>query len=296
VAGLLGVDLFVLQAAEEFNRIIDRFAAEYALGRTPNPCVGCNRDIKFARLLAHARALGFDAIATGHYARVVERGGVPAIARARAREKDQSYVLFELPVEARARLLLPLGELPSKSAVRELARSLGLPVHDKADSQEICFVGEGGYGALLAERAPAALTPGPIVDEAGRQVGHHRGYALYTIGQRRGLGGGAGEPRYVTGVEPATATVRVGPRSATLRGGLRANRASWQGALPGDGRVALQLRSAPVAAPATVTAFESGFTARFDEPVAAVAPGQAAVLYDGEVVIGGGWIEEAMAR
>ncbi len=294
VAGLLGVDLFVLQAAADFTRLIDRFAAEYALGRTPNPCIGCNRDIKFARLLAQARALGFDAIATGHYARVVERDGQPAIARARATGKDQSYVLFELPVEVRRRLLLPLGELPGKGAVRELARGLGLPVHDKPDSQEICFVGEEGYAGLLAERAPAALTPGPIVDEAGREVGRHQGYGLYTIGQRRGLGGGSGAPRYVTDVEPATATVRVGPRPATLRGGLRAGRASWQGGLPPDHRVALQLRSSPVAAPATVTPGGDGFTARFDEPLAAVAPGQAAVLYDGEVLVGGGWIEEAL--
>jgi tRNA-specific 2-thiouridylase len=173
VAGLLGIDLFVLQAAGDFTRVIDRFVAEYAAGRTPNPCIGCNRDIKFARLLAHARSLGFDAIATGHYARVVERAGAPALARARAREKDQSYVLFELPAEARARLLLPLGELPGKAAVRELARELGLPVHDKPDSQEICFVGEGGYAELLEDRAPQALTPGPIVDEAGREVGRH---------------------------------------------------------------------------------------------------------------------------
>jgi tRNA-specific 2-thiouridylase len=294
VAGLLGIDLFVLQAAEDFTRIIDRFVAEYAAGRTPNPCIGCNRDIKFARLLANARALGFDAIATGHYARVVARGGAPAIARARAREKDQSYVLFELPAEARARLLLPLGELPAKAIVREHARRLGLPVHDKADSQEICFVGEGGYAGLLASRAPGALTPGAIVDEAGREVGRHQGYALYTIGQRRGLGGGAGAPRYVTGVDAATATVRVGPRAAMLRGGLKAGHASWQGPLPEGGRVQLQLRSAPVAAPATVTVDGAAFTARFDEPVAAVAPGQAAVLYDGDVVVGGGWIEEPL--
>ncbi len=293
VAGLLGVDLFVLQAAADFTRIIDGFVAEYALGRTPNPCVGCNRDVKFARLLSQARALGFDAIATGHYARVVERGGAPAIARARAVRKDQSYVLFDLPVEARARLLLPLGELPDKAAVRELARGLGLPVHDKPDSQEICFVGEAGYAALLAERAPAALTPGPIVDEAGREVGRHQGYARFTVGQRRGLPGGAQAPRYVTGVDAATATVRVGPRAATLRSGLRAGRASWQGALPADGRVGLQLRSAPGASPATVTVDGAGFSARFDQPVAAVAPGQAAVLYDGEVVVGGGWIEGA---
>ena len=225
---------------------------------------------------------------------MVERGGVPAISRARAIEKDQSYVLFELPAEARARLLLPLGDLPGKAAVREQARRLGLPVHDKPDSQEICFVGEGGYAELLASRAPGALRPGPIVDEAGRVVGRHQGYARYTIGQRRGLGGGAGERRYVTAVEPATATVRIGPRSSLLRGGLRAGRASWQGPLPEGGRVRLQLRSAPVAVPATVTVDGGGFSARFDEPVAAVAPGQAAVLYDGDVVVGGGWIEGAL--
>jgi tRNA-specific 2-thiouridylase len=294
VAGLLGVDLFVLEAAADFSRIIDQFVAGYALGRTPNPCVGCNRDVKFARLLAHARALGFDAIATGHYARVTARAGAPAIARARARDKDQSYVLFELPAEARRRLLLPLGELPDKAAVRELARRFGLPVHDKPDSQELCFVGEEGYAGLLARRAPGALTPGPIVDEAGREVGRHDGYARFTVGQRRGLGGGAGQRRYVTGVEPATATVRIGPRQATLRGGLRAGRASWQGPLPEDGLVALQLRSAPLAAPARVDLDGDGFVARFERPAAAVAPGQAAVLYDGDVVVGGGWIEEAL--
>ncbi len=296
VAGLLGIDLFVLEAARDFTLIIDRFAAEYAAGRTPNPCVGCNRDIKFARLLSHARALGFDAIATGHYARVVGRAGGPAIARARAREKDQSYVLFELPAEARARLLLPLGELPDKGAVREQARRLGLPVHDKPDSQEICFVGEAGYAGLLAARAPAALTPGPIVDEAGREVGRHQGYARYTIGQRRGLGGGAGQRRYVIGIEAATATVRVGPRAATLRAGLRAARATWMGPLPEGGRVSLQLRSAPATVAADVVLAGDGFTARFEEPVAAVAPGQAAVLYEGDVVVGGGWIEEALPR
>jgi len=226
VAGLLGIDLFVLQAAGDFGRVIDRFVAEYAAGRTPNPCVGCNRDIKFARLLAHARALGCQDIATGHYARVTRRAGAPAIGRARARDKDQSYVLFELPAEARSRLLLPIGELPDKAAVREQARRLGLPVHDKPDSQEICFVGDGGYAELLASRAPAALTPGPIVDEDGREVGRHQGYARYTIGQRRGLGGGAGARRYVTGVDPATATVRIGPRAATLRAGLAASKSA----------------------------------------------------------------------
>jgi tRNA-specific 2-thiouridylase len=297
VAGLLGVDLFVLDATEGFERIIQDFAAEYAAGRTPNPCIGCNRDVKFARLLERARQLGFDAVATGHYARVVTRGGQPALARARAREKDQSYVLFELPPAALARLVLPLGEVGSKAEVREHARRLGLPVAEKPDSQEICFVPDGDYAAVLAARAPAALTPGPIVDDEGRVLGRHEGYARFTVGQRRGLGVGGPEPRYVTGIDPASATVRVGGAGAVLARGLTAARASWR-ELPAAGAggmaLAVQIRSGAVAAPARVTpgagGWAAGFDVAFDAPVRAVAPGQAAVVYDGEVLLGGGWI------
>ncbi len=293
VAGLLGVDLFVLDATRDFERVIEAFAAEYAAGRTPNPCIGCNRDIKFGRLLARARDLGFDAVATGHYARAVVAGGRPAIARARAAAKDQSYVLFELPPAALGRLLLPLGELESKAEVREQARRLGLPVAEKPDSQEICFVPDGDYAAVLAARAPAALTPGPIVDEAGREVGRHQGYARYTVGQRRGLGALGPEPRYVTAVDAATATVRVGPRAATAAGGLVAGRCTWHAAPAPGARHSVQVRAHAAPAPAVVTTGGADFQARFEAPVEAVTPGQAAVVYDGEVLLGGGWIERA---
>lgn len=294
VAGLLGVDLFVLDATADFERVIDAFAAEYAAGRTPNPCIGCNRDIKFGRLLRRARDLGFDAVATGHYARVVARRGAPALARARALEKDQSYVLFELPREALGRLVLPLGDLESKAEVRAHARRLGLPVHDKPDSQEICFVPDGDHAAVLAARAPAALTPGPIVDQAGRVVGRHQGYGRYTVGQRRGLGVAAGERRYVTAVDAASATVTIGPREATRAAGLTAARATWHGELDAEGRATVQVRYGHRGTPARLGgAGGPRFEVTFEAPVEAVAPGQAAVAYDGDVLLGGGWIERA---
>lgn len=295
VAGLLGVDLFVLDATAGFERIIEAFAAGYAAGRTPNPCIGCNRDVKFARLLERAGQLGFDAVATGHYARVVSHGGRPALARARALEKDQSYVLFELPRQALGRLVLPLGELESKAEVRALARRLGLPVHAKPDSQEICFVPDGDHAQVLQARAPRALTPGPILDQAGHQLGRHQGYGRFTVGQRRGLGLSGPERRYVTAVDPATAAVTVGPRAATLAGGLTAAAASWQAEVPAEGLVAVQIRSGHRATPARLSGGGGPrFEVAFEEAVHAVAPGQAAVVYDGEVLLGGGWIERAL--
>jgi tRNA-specific 2-thiouridylase len=294
VAGRLGIDLFVLDATAAFAGIIDGFAAEYAAGRTPNPCVRCNRDVKLARLLQHAAALGFDRVATGHYARVVERDGAPALARAAAAGKDQSYVLFALPRAALARLLLPLGELPGKAETRALARRLGLPVHDKPDSMEICFVDGGDHARVLAERAPRALTPGPLVDRAGRLLGRHDGYGRFTVGQRRGLGLASPGRRYVTGIDAATATVTVGPREETLATGLAAADASWLRDVPDRFEAIVQIRSMHAGARGEVRrTAPDRFEVAFHEPVHAVAPGQAAVLYAGEIVLGGGFIEAA---
>ncbi|MGB8931548.1 MAG: tRNA 2-thiouridine(34) synthase MnmA [Anaeromyxobacteraceae bacterium] len=293
VAVKLGIELFVLDAAAEFERIIDAFAAEYAAGRTPNPCVRCNRDVKLARLLRHAEALGFDGVATGHYARVVERDGSPAIARAAALGKDQSYVLFALPRAALGRLVLPLGELPGKGETRELARRLGLRVHDKPDSMEICFVEDGDHAQILAARAPRALTPGPIVDGAGRVLGRHEGYGRYTIGQRRGLGVASAGRLYVTAIDPLTATVRVGPREATLARWISVSDATWHRELPELFEAAVQIRSMPGAAPAAIRRVGADrFEVAFHEPVYAAAPGQAAVVYADGVVLGGGSIEK----
>jgi tRNA-specific 2-thiouridylase len=292
VAGRLGVDLFVLDAAGAFGGILDHFAAEYAAGRTPNPCVRCNRDVKLARLLRHADALGFDAVATGHYARVVDRDGAPALARAAALAKDQSYVLHALPQAALARLLLPLGELPGKAETRRVARALGLPVHDKPDSMEVCFVEDGDPAPVLAARAPRALTPGPIVDAAGRVVGRHAGYGRFTLGQRRGLGVASAGRLYVTAIDPATATVRVGPREATRASHLVVAEAAWHPAAPDAFDAVVQVRSSPGGARASVRRVAADrFEVAFREPVYAAAPGQAAVVYDGDVVLGGGVIE-----
>jgi len=294
VAGRLGIDLHVLDAAAAFEGVIEGFAAAYAAGRTPNPCVHCNREVKLARLLRLADALGFDKVATGHYARVVERDGAPALARAAAIAKDQSYVLFGLPAAALPRLALPLGELPGKGATRALARRMGLPVHDKPDSMEICFVEGGDHASLLAARAPRALTPGPIVDDAGRVLGRHAGYGRYTIGQRRGLGIAAAGRLYVTAIDAPTATVHVGPREATRAGRLSVRDASWQRDAPDRFEAIVQVRSAAGGARAEVwrTAADR-FEVTFREPVYAAAPGQAAVVYDGDVLLGGGLIEAA---
>jgi tRNA-specific 2-thiouridylase len=294
VAAALGIDLFVLDATGAFEAIVDGFAAEYAAGRTPNPCVRCNRDVKLARLLRHAEALGFDSVATGHYARVVERDGAPALARAAALAKDQSYVLFALPRAALSRLVLPLGELPGKRATRELAMRLGLPVHDKPDSMEICFVEDGDHARVLAERAPRALTPGPIVDGDGRVLGRHDGYGRYTVGQRRGLGIASAGRLYVAAIDPSTATVRVGPREATLAGGLAATGATWLREVPERFEAIVQIRSTAGGARAEVRrSADDRFDVVFHEPVHAAAPGQAAVVYDGDVVLGGGFIDRA---
>jgi tRNA-specific 2-thiouridylase len=294
VAGALGIDLHVLDATDAFEGIIEGFAAEYAAGRTPNPCVRCNRDVKLARLLRLADALGFDAVATGHYARVIARGGAPALARAAALPKDQSYVLFALPRAALPRLLLPLGELPGKAATRELARRLELPVHAKPDSMEICFVEDGEHARVLAERAPRALTPGPIVDPAGRILGRHDGYGRYTVGQRRGLGIASSGRLYVTAIDAATATVRVGPREATLAAGVTVREATWQRDVPDRFEAVVQVRSTAGGGRAEVRrTADDRFEVTFREPVHAAAPGQAAVVYDGDVLLGGGFIEAA---
>jgi tRNA-specific 2-thiouridylase len=296
VAGKLGIDLFVLDAGDGFEAIVDAFAAEYAAGRTPNPCVRCNRDVKLARLLRHADALGFDRVATGHYARIVERDGRPALARAAARAKDQSYVLFALPRSALARLVLPLGELPDKGATRAIARQLALPVHDKPDSMEICFVEDGDHASVLAARAPRALTPGPIVDGAGRVLGRHDGYGRFTVGQRRGLGIASPGRLYVTAIDPATATVRVGAREETLAPRVEVAGATWHREVAGSFEATVQIRSMHAGARAEVRILGAErFEATFLEPVHAAAPGQAAVVYVGETVLGGGFIEGAVA-
>jgi len=294
VAGKLGIPFFALNFAAEFDGIIDYFVSEYIRGRTPNPCVVCNRQLKFGRLLEYARFIGADAVATGHYARIVNHDGRPRLLRALDRDKDQSYVLFELGPDALAKTAFPIGDM-TKDQVRRLAAGLGLPVHDKPDSSDICFVPDRDYTNLIRQRRPDALKPGDVRDQAGRLLGRHEGVAGFTIGQRRGLRIALGAPAYVTGLDAATNTVTVGTREQLHRRGLVADRVCWHIDEPAAPiRADVQIRYAHTAAPATIEHMEGGRAKiTFDRPQPAIAPGQAAVFYCGDMVIGGGWIERS---
>jgi tRNA-specific 2-thiouridylase len=294
VAEILDVPFYALNFEAEFGAIIENFISEYASARTPNPCILCNRDLKFGKLYEYAAAVGAARVATGHYAEVVEYGGRRAVRRGRDAGKDQSYVLFPLTQEQLARTLLPLGGR-TKAEVREAAGRAGLPVATKPESQEICFVPPDGYRALLRERRVA--TPGRIVDERGEEVGTHDGFESMTIGQRKGIGA-HGSPRYVTRIDAATATVHIGPREALAASRLVAG--GWVGGgrpVPADGEswpAEVKIRYRHDAVPALVTGRGDGrVEIGFRAPASAVAPGQAVVAYDGAVVVGGGWIEAA---
>jgi len=291
-AETLGIELIVHDVGERFEPIIEYFAQEYAAGRTPNPCPHCNATIKLDEMLALADARGAGYVATGHHARIDRAGDSPALLRARNRGKDQSYALFMLPRAWLGRILLPIGELSGKAEVRRLARDLGLPTHRKAESQEICFLAGSDYAPLLAERAPEALRAGSVVDAEGNVLSAHDGYGRFTIGQRRGLRYAAGVPMYVTRIDPGRAEVTIGRREELLRRRLRAVRANWQH-LPGEAFAAtVQIRYNHPGADGTVrVGGDDTFEVEFDEPVAAVTPGQAAVVYQDQRLLGGGWIE-----
>jgi tRNA-specific 2-thiouridylase len=287
VCAHLGIPFYVIDHTEEFRRaVMDDFVAEYAAGRTPNPCVRCNEHVKFGPLLRRARALGATRLATGHYARI--EGG--RLRRAVDEKKDQSYFLFAMPgLEG---VMFPLGGM-TKDEVRARARALGLPNAEKEDSQEICFVPDGDYAGFVEGRV--AAEPGEIVDGEGRVLGRHDGVHRFTVGQRRGLGGawGEGEPRYVVSIDALTRRVRIGARAETMRRRVAVGDVRWLGPAPGgELRARVQVRHRHAAAPATVRpTADGGAEVLFDADERAVAPGQAAVFYDdGDVVIGGGWI------
>ena len=296
VAEQLGIPFYVMDFRAEFQRaVVDQFVAEYRRGRTPNPCARCNQFVKFAGFWERARELGATRIATGHYARLGQVGGEAALLCGVDADKDQSYFLFGLDRSVLARTLFPVGGL-SKPAVRAAAEQRGIAVAGKPDSQEICFVPKGQHAAFVAAQGGVASRGGAIVDADGRPLGRHDGVHRFTIGQRHGLGLSGGAVRYVTGIDATSATVQVGGAERVLASGLVADGVNWLAAVPAPGTaVSVRIRSrfAPQAA-RIVAADQHRFSIVADSGLRAVTPGQAAVLYDGERVLGGGWIRTAL--
>ena len=301
VAAHLGMPHYVLDYESRFRAaVIEDFAEAYGRGETPIPCIRCNERIKFRDLLATARDLGASALATGHYVRRVPGPDGPELHRACDRSRDQSYFLYRTTQAELDFLRFPLGGL-AKDETRALARELGLPVAAKPDSQDICFVPQGSYAALVERLRPEAGEPGEIVDQSGQMLGRHRGIAHFTIGQRKGLGIAAAEPLYVLRLEPHSRRVVVGPKSALAETRVRLAELNWLGRplAVGEGvPVAAKLRSVQPPVPATLrpAAAEGEAELLLAAPAGAVAPGQAAVLYEGERVLGGGWIRRNRER
>jgi tRNA-uridine 2-sulfurtransferase len=296
VADRLGIPLFALDLTDDFGRIIDYFAAEYGRGRTPNPCVRCNSWLKFGRLFDYADAIGAEHVATGHYARLLEpAGGGPRLARGLDPARDQSYVLFDIRPALLRRMLLPVGGL-SKAAVRERAAALGLITADKPDSQEICFVAAGEHARLVGHRLGGSRA-GEIVTGDGRVLGRHEGIEHFTVGQRHGLGVAVGTRLFVIRIDADTCRVVVGSRAEVPEHTLVAADATWLNGPPdGPLECLVQCRAQREAAPAVVTPLAGGrFSARFTggpgRLPGPISPGQPAVCYDGDRVLGGGWIE-----
>ncbi len=288
VCDRLGIAHYVFDHESAFREsVIDAFADEYLRGRTPIPCVRCNMGVKFTDLFRLAKELGADCLATGHYVRRMMGADGPELHRALDPARDQSYFLFATTQSQLDYLRFPLGGLP-KPQVREMAQQMGLVVALKPDSQDICFVPQGDYASVVRKVRPEAECDGPIVDQQGRELGRHKGLIHYTVGQRRGLEiGGLAEPLYVIRLEPDTQSVVVGPRTALAVSAARIAEPNWLADVEGRAVMA-KVRSLSKPVPARM----QGEWLHFEAPEYGVAPGQAAALYDGDRVLGGGWIEE----
>jgi tRNA-uridine 2-sulfurtransferase len=299
VAHSLGFPHYVVDEADQFERlVIDYFSSEYQAGRTPNPCVMCNEKLKFGNLWKKAEALGCAYIATGHYAIIEHRSDRAVLRKGVDPRKDQSYFLFSLRQPQLQRALTPLGGM-SKPAIREIARSLGLKVADKVDSQEICFVPGNDYKAFLRSHlGEEEFHAGGIYDLEGNFLGEHGGLELFTIGQRKGLPGGSAQPRYVVDLDPETNRVIVGAAEDLTSDDFEIDQVNWSSRSKPAGaiEVTVKIRYSHPGTRATLTPLESGRARiQLHEPQKAVTPGQAAVCYDADIVVGGGWICRAAA-
>jgi tRNA-uridine 2-sulfurtransferase len=301
VAGMLDIPFYVLNFQDDFGRVIDYFVGEYNRGRTPNPCVRCNDWLKFGRLAKYAEAVGADFVASGHYARigVDPATGKRSLLRGLDHRKDQSYVLFGMNQQTIERTLLPIGGF-EKPAVRAIAEELKLPVFNKPDSQEICFVPNQDYAGLVQRRSPQSFRSGELVASDGRVVGTHAGHQHFTIGQRKGVGVAFGRPIYVVDIDPNDNRVTLGDRDQLLKPALIARqinligdrlRIAGETGLHCTAKIRYNHDPQPAVA---VLSGEDEIRVRFDTPQSAITPGQAVVLYDGDVVLGGGWIDVAV--
>ena len=294
VADRLDIPYYVLNFKQEFkDKVIDYFIDEYVHARTPNPCIACNRYVKWEALLNRALELGCDYIATGHYARVCRLdNGRYALQKSAAVRKDQTYALYNLTQEQLSRTLMPVGEY-DKGQIRKMAEEIGLLVAGKPDSQEICFIPDNDYASYIEKETGQTFPEGNFVDAGGRVLGRHKGIIHYTVGQRKGLGLSLGTPAFVTELRPETNEVVIGTNEDTFHDRLLAGRVNWMSIpeLQGERRVSAKIRYSHQGASCIIRMTgEDEVECRFDEPVRAITPGQAVVFYDGDIVVGGGTI------